>query len=531
MLGWRRKKQVETVGQAAVGLALNGNDCAVVLTNQDEAGHPRVVAWEVIPFETPGDLQKDLGAFVDRHGIAGLTCRAVLPTEDYGLRLVERPANIPDDDLVEATRWLIRDLIDFDVESAELALLPIPEHPNRARTPHMFVVASRSEPSLDLAHAIDGAGLRLLGFEIVESTMLALEGSLPDIAAGSAMLRLDHKSSAFTVARDGHLGLARPLHVDLESLDQIAGRALSMPDPCDRSLIDELDPLILEAQRSLDYYESEYGQAAVSRLTLLPAAMDVTPLVPALSEALRPVRVEAFDLTHAFVFPEPPPSDLLEILTLAAGVTHVTTEAIGPRLLPASFRPSEGGFNLGSVVRITATIAFLLAAYYGLTLFQIHRRDGQLAAIEAQLDKLATEIESLREADLAAASGADPETELLALMRERDARIAMFRDMTQRSSRRDASFSTLLTGLARQDPASIWLERIEFSHGGDAITLEGRTLSPDAIPDYLRHLGIEPGFKARRFRTFALKQQADSTGGHAFRLATLEDEPDEETSE
>jgi len=97
----------------------------------------------------------------------------------------------------------------------------------------------------------------------------------------------------------------------------------------------------------------------------------------------------------------------------------------------------------------------------------------------------------------------------------------MFRDMTQRKSRSDASFARLLEGLARQDLEGIWLTRIEFSLGGDANAVEGRTLEPSIVPEYLRRLGTEDGFASRKFRTFELERSDGSEPGLTFKIATL----------
>ncbi|GEM_PF-4730280 len=525
--GRRRDAETATVGLVVGSLEV----CAVFCEGREEDGRPRVVAWETIPYTTLGDLQNGLTTFVDRHRLQGHGARCTLHPDDYSLRLVERPVNVPDEDLTDATRWLVRDLIEFDVENAELATLTLPEDANRVRTPHMFVIAARNGPVLDLAHVIDGAGLRLLGFEIVESTMLALDERMPEVAGGSAMVRFHSKSNVLTVAHDHHLYLTRNIHVEYEQVESWAQIAGVVDDPSGPEMMGHLDPLLLDLQRSLDYYESEYGQAPVSRLMLLPCGIDTSPLAPALSEALRPVQVEAFDIQDYFAFSDPPPEDLELVLTLAAGSTAVHSDQIGRSLLPATFRPSEGGFGLASVARIAALVFVLLGGLYGFSRFQLEREDQALLALETERDSLADEIEERTEQAIQSAASADPESEILALTKERNARVSILRDMTQRTSRRDASFSKLLAALGRQDLESIWLERIVFSHGGDAVTLEGRTLAAEAVPAYLRRLGREPGFASRRFRTFQLERRDRADPSLVFRLATLNEAPPEETEE
>ena len=171
----------------------------------------------------------------------------------------------------------------------------------------------------------------------------------------------------------------------------------------------------------------------------------------------------------------------------------------------------------------------VLAAYYGIAVYQLAQKSQHLAELEGKQTALSESIEAYQEQAALKAASADPEAELQALAAERDARISMLRDMTQQASRSNTTFSSLLTALARQDQHGIWLERIEFRNGGDAIALEGRTLKADELPTYLRRLGTEPGFGHRSFRRFDLSRTDVTEAGLRFRIATLGE--DAETTE
>ena len=83
-----------------------------------------------------------------------------------------------------------------------------------------------------------------------------------------------------------------------------------------------------------------------------------------------------------------------------------------------------------------------------------------------------------------------------------------------------AAFSTILTGLARQDVDGLWLTRIELDEAGAHVALEGRALEAEEIPRFLRRLGREPAFEDRRFRQLEILRSDDGAAGLAFRLAT-----------
>ena len=517
---WKRKQHEGTVDSKTVGLAVFDGEVTVIAVDGEIDGHPHVIAWETIPSAQPADFQSGLKQFVDKNGLQDWSCRCTLSPDDYSLRLVERPTNVPDDELVDATRWLVRDLIEFDVEQAGLTILTVPQDSSRARTPRMFVVAAKHENLFDLGHAIEGSGLSLAGYEIVESSMLALESRMSDVVAGTAALRIHDKSSALTLSHDKHLYLARNLHVDADAIEIAAQHALNDASPSNPEVVELLDPLLLDIQRSLDYYESEYGQAGASRLTLLPSHVELTPLIPALAEALRPIQVETYDLPHYFDFDEQPPTNTHPNLAVAAGAAVADPNLLSDALLPNGFRRAATGLGLASVLRMAAAIALITSAYAGVSWHSLKEERDTLTGLEVQAAQLTSEIETLRAEAAIRAAAANPRAQTEALRATRDARLTLLRDLGQQGSQSNASFSSLLAGLARQKVEGIWLERIEFAESGQSIAIEGRTLHPDAVPTFLRRLGVEKSFEGRNFRTFEIARQGTSTPGLAFRVAT-----------
>ena len=129
---------------STVGVAIPSDAVAVVAVARHESGgRRRVTAWSTISADSPDEVEQGLRRFVAANDLRGSPCRVTLSQVDYNLKLVERPTNVPVEELADATRWLIRDLIEIDVESAAIGVLTIPDQRGRARTPHMFVAAAR----------------------------------------------------------------------------------------------------------------------------------------------------------------------------------------------------------------------------------------------------------------------------------------------------------------------------------------------------------------------------------------------------
>lgn len=524
LLRRRREQGLEV----SVGISIDDGTVTLAAFDGEVDGRPHVSAWEIAPYDSPERLHRAIQRFVETHGLRDRGCRCILPAHDVSIRLVERPPNVPDDELVDATRWLVRDLIEFDVETAELALFKVPEDDSRARTPRMFVVAARHDSVLELAQAIEAIGLRLEGFETIETTLLALESRMPPAIAGSAMLHVSEKASVLTLSHDEALYLSRNVHVDTDSIEQAARMALEAEDPRDPEIMGSIDGLLLDVQRSLDYYESECGQAPASRLTLLPSQVDMTPLLPGLSETFRPMQIELFEPDRYLDFAEPPFGLSAPAVTLAAGVALAGPEPLGAALVPSGFRTHRGGLGLAACCQIAALVALFLGVVVGLGRIQLGEARADLTELEARRGALTESIDAERAEAAARAVAYDPEAELARLRAERKAGLSMLRALGERSERETTSFSSLLTALARQDLEGIWLERVAFADAGASILIEGRTLEADDVPRFLRGLGSEPSFEDRRFRRFEMDRGAGSSPGIAFRVATDQRDADGE---
>lgn len=520
MLGLRWKRRRGRHPEVELGLALADGRATIAAVRRAAGARPHIVAWESFAAASPAELEQGLREFARKQSLGGAKCRVVLSPADYDLKLVERPANVPAEELADATRWLIRDLVEIDVETAAIAVLTIPDQLGRARTPHMFVVATRGEIVSSLADAVARAGLDCSGFEVVETAMLALESAQPDPVASAAMVRVDAKSSALTLASEGRLFLARPLRVDSTQLDEAAERALTSEGAADDEALRALEPLLLDVQRCLDYYEAEFGRTPATRITLLPGSVDLSPVAPLLAESLRPLRVETWSLDRSFELDASPPTRELPRLALAAGAAGAGAGTLGDALIPNRSRRSEGGFGLLRVLQAAAlapVVIGLLAAHQTMRLYE--QREA-LDSANTRVSALETELASL-EAEAAATLGAaGSEVDSAALRDRRDERLALLRDLGTNGGETRASFSSLLHGLARQDLDGVWLERIEFSEAGDAVALVGRTLRAEDVPTFLRRLRDEPTFAGRGFRTFTLEQTQDPTPGLRFQVAT-----------
>lgn len=85
-------------------------------------------------------------------------------------------------------------------------------------------------------------------------------------------------------------------------------------------------------------------------------------------------------------------------------------------------------------------------------------------------------------------------------------------------------FSALLEGLSRQHVEGLWLTYIGIENGGQDLQLQGSSLDPKLVPDFLGRLKNETAYTGREFRKVMMRADEDNPGVLNFALTT--DKPD-----
>jgi hypothetical protein len=161
---------------------------------------------------------------------------------------------------------------------------------------------------------------------------------------------------------------------------------------------------------------------------------------------------------------------------------------------------------LGNVV----AAALLLAVAVGL-LGAWARQDlpaltAQAAANDAQLKTLRDQIATLGQQ--VANRKADPrvEQELGATRLLLAARAEVLAVLKQRLGPDADSFADYLRGFARQSVAGLWLTGFSFDAVSGGMEIQGRTVDPALLPEYIRRLNKEQAFQGRAFAALKLAE-------------------------
>ncbi|HET6655453.1 MAG TPA: hypothetical protein VFL45_03130 [Gammaproteobacteria bacterium] len=267
------------------GFAFDADGLGVAHIVRDKGRGPRLEGCRYIPCaEEPGraaaaeDAVRQLG--LDRRPAA-----TVIDATAYQLLLVEAP-DVQPEELRGAVRWRIKDLIDFHIDDAVIDVFEVPgQHSTGASARLMYAVAARSQAVHTSIRRLDSAGIDLKSIDIPEMCLRNVAALLPEDIEGVALLYLARDYGLIVLTRQHTLYLARRIetgYAQLEAADGAQFEALA-------------GDIVLELQRSLDYYESHYMQAPIGHIAIAPTAVPLAALEAFVADNVS-ARVAACDL-------------------------------------------------------------------------------------------------------------------------------------------------------------------------------------------------------------------------------------------
>lgn len=278
MLSFVRKKRD---GWLAVGFAPDRIDVAHV--QRILGGKPRVIRLE--SYARSGDDAQALAVLGKKKELQSYRCTTLLQPGSYQMAQVEAP-DVPPEEVREAVRWGLKDLLEFSVESATVDVAELPIPPAAGRKPPVLAVAADNAVIAPRMRMFDDSRLTLEAIDIPEMAQRNIASLLEDENRGLAMLTVDENGGMLTFTFRGELCVGRRIEVtsaQLQGADEERRQQL-------------FERIGLELQRSLDNFERQYTAISVSKIVLGPV-----PAAPGLLEHLREyvyLPVVALDLTN-----------------------------------------------------------------------------------------------------------------------------------------------------------------------------------------------------------------------------------------
>lgn len=186
-------------------------------------------------------------------------CTTLLRPGDYRILQVEAPS-VPAAEMKTAIRWRIKDLIDFPVEAATVDAINIPQDDYTATRPQVLAVAARNELIAAMVKPFDDAGISLDVVDIPELAQRNVAHLLEQERRGLALLAFDARGGLLTFTCDGELYHHRRIELPVASL----------ADKAEEPRRQLYDRIVLELQRSLDHFDRQFKNVAVSKVIVTP---------------------------------------------------------------------------------------------------------------------------------------------------------------------------------------------------------------------------------------------------------------------
>ncbi|SFC93715.1 MSHA biogenesis protein MshI [Thiohalospira halophila DSM 15071] len=430
-----------------------------------------------------------LGREVERLGLGGSPAVAVLDDGAYQLLHLEAP-EVPPEEMADALRWRLGDLVDFPPEEAVIATLP--QHSDRGASRMVFAFVVHRPVVQRVIDTIASAGLQPEAVEVRESALRNLTARIPDEAGGTATLHLCREDGVILLTHDQGLYLARRLEAGTGRLAE--GSTL------------EMEGIALELQRSLDYYERQLASAPAARALIAPTPMDRGPLIDYINTNLN-IAASALELSHVLNIECEAEAETLSRATLAAGgaLRAETGETID---LHTGHRQQRDYLAPRALAAALLLWLIVLTGLSGTLGWQAHRAEAQAVAVEAELNALRERRDELNQR--LEAREVDPELEAeLERARTELAGQKRFREaLDDLEGMGHGGFSPLLTGLADAPPRGLWLRRFVLA-GEGAARFEGSATAAEQVPAFVEGLAASGAFTASRFARMDLQRRED----------------------
>jgi MSHA biogenesis protein MshI len=190
----------------------------------------------------------------------GFRCTLCLSFGDYQFLQAEAP-DVPDEEMLEALRWRLKDMVDFPVDQSTLdAIDIISDKGGKAKARAKYVALSPNETIERYVRLFQDAGLDLQVIDIPEMAQRNLAALFETQDRAVAMLSFSKGGGLLTFTYKSELLSSRHIDISLQQLTDAEG-----------SLRDAMfDRIGLELQRSLDSFERQATFVSLDKLVVMP---------------------------------------------------------------------------------------------------------------------------------------------------------------------------------------------------------------------------------------------------------------------
>jgi len=294
-----------------IGVEFSTDGVAFAHIKRTATQQPFLNHSEFIPSDDLSQAADSLRNRLAKLGLQKVPCNIVMSNGTYQMLLGEAP-KVPPEELAEALRWRVKDLIQFPIADAVLDAFLLPEDSARGANRMAYAVVAQRNNVIQLVSQAKAAQLDLQSIDIPELALRNLAQSCYDTKRGIALVKLAQGGGSLQIIRDGNVYLSRQF-----SLAYNAG------------LLDDLpaDALVLELQRSLDYFERQMRQTPPSHIYICGENVTGDKLTPEIRNSMA-VKIELFNIESGLQLGADVQEHSLSLCLLALGAA-LREDAVG----------------------------------------------------------------------------------------------------------------------------------------------------------------------------------------------------------
>ena len=188
-------------------------------------------------FRMEGLPRDALARLAQNKGLKRYRCASLLGESQYRVAQLEAPS-VPPEERVQALRWRLKDMVDFPVDGASIAVADIPAEGSRQA--NVFAIVAPREVIAERMALFHAARVPLEAIDIPEMAVRNVASLFEEPNRGLAFLVLNSGESLLTITYGGELYLSRRIEVSSQALaetDRAARAVLGgviLPRPCVR---------------------------------------------------------------------------------------------------------------------------------------------------------------------------------------------------------------------------------------------------------------------------------------------------------
>lgn len=266
-----------------IGVDFLPDGVAVVQISANKKRPGQILGSDYLPAVGQPAQIEALQQWVRNNHVQKTSCVCLIASDDCDVYQVEKP-DVAATEVSQALAWRIKDLIDYDVDSAVVDSYPMPVS-SKNNKQQLSVVSAHESTVGSYVDSIKSAGLNLEAIDIRDLVAKNLKVVQQGVKQTQAILALADDSGLMSIFHDGDLYVSRDFRIGLDQIE-----LADQNDP------EAYDSLLLEIQRSTDYFESYYGLGSVTHLLINPQSPATSKMASYLQNA------SSFELE--FIVPE-----------------------------------------------------------------------------------------------------------------------------------------------------------------------------------------------------------------------------------